>query len=418
MSDLGRRIFLALRRHPTATDSALAVGLAVASIASLLTTFELVRQVPKFHEPSRPLIGFALLAVTLPLALRRRYPLGVAAVVIGAFVAGRVLLAPNVPFLGAWEQYMTVWACWVALYTAVAHGRRSRGTAALLGLLAAVLVVEIFREVFFSSGALKGLPRNQAFLLAYDLGFLVLPLALGFVVRSLWDRQNELAAQAAELQREREENARRAVLEERVRIARELHDVVAHHVSVMGVQAGAARRVMARQPDKAEEVLSSIEESSRQAVVELQRLLGFLRSSDQPDSLAPQPSLGQLGVLVAQAGQAGLTVKLSMEGEQRPLPPTLEVSAYRVIQEALTNALKHSGGKTATVRVDYGETLLEIEVRDGGGSGARPANTPGGHGLMGMRERVSLHGGHLRVGGTPEGGFVVHATFPLNGTAR
>ena len=110
-------------------------------------------------------------------------------------------------------------------------------------------------------------------------------------------------------------------------------------------------------------------------------------------------------------------MKLSVEGEPRPLPPTLEVSAYRVIQEALTNALKHSGGKTATVRVGYGETVLEIEIRDEGKRSARP-KTRGGHGLVGMRERVGLHGGHLRLGDTSEGGFVVHATFPVNGTAR
>jgi signal transduction histidine kinase len=128
--------------------------------------------------------------------------------------------------------------------------------------------------------------------------------------------------------------------------------------------------------------------------------------------------LAQLGVLVTQAGQAGLAVDLSIEGEQRPLPPTLEVSAYRVIQEALTNALKHSGGKTATVRVDYGAAMLEIEVSDEGKPSALPAKPGGGHGLMGMRERVGLHGGHLRVGGTPAGGFVVHATFPLNGSVR
>jgi signal transduction histidine kinase len=378
-----------------------------------------VSKFPKLHEPSRPLIGFALLAVTLPLALRRRFPLAISAVVVGAFVAGRVLLDPAMPFLGAWEQYITVWGCWLALYSAVAHGRKSKGVTAFVALLAAVLVGEIVREIYFSRAALTEFPRYQAFQLAYNLGVLILPLVLGFLVRSLWDRQHELAAQASELQREREENARRAVLEERVRIARELHDVVAHHVSVMGVQAGAARRVMARQPDKAEEVLSSIEESSRQAVVELQRLLGFLRRSDQPDSLAPQPSLGQLGVLVAQAGQAGLTVELSVEGEQRPLPPTLEVSAYRVIQEALTNALKHSGGKTATVRLGYADNALEIEVRDDGrNSSARSTKTLGGHGLVGMRERVGLHGGHLRVGGTPTGGFVVHATFPLSGSAR
>jgi signal transduction histidine kinase len=203
-----------------------------------------------------------------------------------------------------------------------------------------------------------------------------------------------------------------------VRIARELHDVVAHHVSVMGLQAGAARRVLGRQPDKAEAALSSIEASSRQAVLELHRLLGFLRRADQTDDLAPHPDLAQLSDLVAQAGQGALTVTLSVEGEPRPLPPTLEVSAYRVVQEALTNARKHSGGTTATVRVAYQPTMLEIEVLDDGNRGAEPPlPNAGGHGLIGMRERVALHGGHLRAGPRPHGGFAVHATFPLNGHA-
>ena len=221
-------------------------------------------------------------------------------------------------------------------------------------------------------------------------------------------------AQAAELQSERQENARRAVLEERVRIARELHDVVAHHVSVMGLQAGAARRVMHTRPDTAEEVLSSIESSSRQAVLELHRLLGFLRKADQRDALEPQPHLLQLPELVAQTQGSGLCVRLSVEGEQRPLPGTLEVSAYRVVQEALTNVLKHSGGTVATVRVDYGPRVLDIEVRDDGVGRDDRQRKIGGHGLIGMRERVGLHGGHLRVGVVAEGGFIVHATFPLD----
>ena len=158
-------------------------------------------------------------------------------------------------------------------------------------------------------------------------------------------------------------------------------------------------------------------QSSRQAVLELHRLLGVLRRADQPDELMPQPDLSQLHDLVAQAGQGGLNVELSVSGERRELARTLEVSAYRVIQEALTNALKHSGGTTASVRIAYKPAVLEIEVLDDGSGRARPARIAGGHGLMGMRERVGLHGGHLRAGRTPEGGFAVHASFPLNGNA-
>jgi signal transduction histidine kinase len=209
------------------------------------------------------------------------------------------------------------------------------------------------------------------------------------------------------------------VFAERVRIARELHDVVAHHVSVMGVQAGAARRVMERQPEKAAEALSSIEASSRQALVELHRLLGFLRRAGEADDLAPQPGLAQLEDLVGPGGQGDLTVVLSIEGDPRPLSPTLEVSAYRIVQEALTNTRKHSGGATASVRLRYGPETFEVEVVDDGTSAdgdERHVGNEGGLGLIGMRERVSLHGGHLRAGPGADGGFAVLATFPLNGS--
>ncbi|HET6172875.1 MAG TPA: sensor histidine kinase [Gaiellales bacterium] len=414
-----RRLAATFRRHPTAADAAFAAVLAAAALVSVYATFELLRQDPAFKEPAKPGILLAILAVMLPLALRRRFPLAVACVVIGAFVIGRLVIHPDIPALAGWEGTMTVWACWIALYSAVVHGRKTRLTTLVVILLAAVLLGEVVREVFFyGGGTYGGLPLNEAVLLAYNVVSIALPILLGLAVRSRRDRERELAARTSELQSEREENARSAVLEERVRIARELHDVVAHHVSVMGVQAGAARRVMRQQPAKAEEVLSSIEASSRQAVLELQRLLGVLRRTDQPDELTPQPDLAQLPELVANAGQGGLTVELSIEGEPRALPRTLEVSAYRVIQEALTNALRHSGGTTATVRVDYQRAVLEVEVLDDGRGNGRAPGTVGGHGLMGMRERVGLHGGHLRAGRRPEGGFAVHATFPLNGGSQ
>ena len=402
-----------IRHHPTVADAVLAVALFGASLLSLYAWFELQRQDPSFEpEGGRPILVLA--AVTLPLAFRRRFPLAAAAAVVVAFSLGRMWLsAPDE------EQYLVVWACWLALYSAAVHRRPGRWTGIALAGISLALVAEIVRELFFDELVLKDLPLTQWVLLAYNLAVLIaLPLLLGLAVRALRQRQQQLAAQTAELQRERNENARRAVLEERVRIARELHDVVAHHVSVMGVQAGAARRVLERRPEQAMKVLSSIEDSSRQAVLELQRLLGFLRRPDQQDDLAPQPNLAQLPELIHQAGQGGLDVELLVDGDQRSLAPTLELSAYRVVQEALTNALKHSGGTHATVKLDYRPTALDVEVVDDGGTtaGRTPANT-GGHGLIGMRERVVLHGGHLRAGPRPQGGFAVHATFPLNGAA-
>ena len=319
--------------------------------------------------------------------------------VTGAFVVGRVLVNPGLPGLAAWEGVVTVWAVWVALYTAVVHGPRSRATVAVVAAVALVVMGEVVREIkFYEGGIYDDLPLNQGFLLAYNAVSVALPIALGIAVRGLRERERALAAQAAELRREREENARRAVLDERVRIARELHDVVAHHVSVMGVQAGAARRVMRRQPEQAEEALASIEASSRQAVLELQRLLGILRREGQARTTRSPRSPTWRGCPSWWRRPAATTcaVELRVEGEPRPLPGTVELSAYRVIQEALTNTRKHARATRSTVRVAYGPSTLEVEVVDDGRGGAAPAG--GGHGLIGMRERVRLHGGHLRAG--------------------
>jgi signal transduction histidine kinase len=412
----GRRVMAMLRRNPTATDAVVALLFSAAALVSLNATFEILRQDPTFHTPAKPAIVLSLLAVTLPLTLRRRFPLAVAVTVTVAFVVGRVMVSPAIPGLPGWEAIVTTWACWLALYSAAAYGARTRATTLVLAAVAAMLFGEVVRDlVFYQGGVARGLPLNEGFGLAYNAVVIILPMLLGAVVRSLRERGRELAVQATELQREREENARRAVLDERVRIARELHDVVAHHVSVMGIQAGAARRVMTRQPERAEEALTSIEASSRQAVDELHRLLGFLRREGQDDALTPQPDLAQLPELIAQTATGDFAVNLIVEGEPRPLPGTLELSAYRVIQEALTNTIKHSGATAATVRVAYTPLMLEIEVVDDGTSTDQPRSHVGGHGLVGMRERVRLHRGDLRIGPAPHGGFAVHAEFPLNG---
>jgi signal transduction histidine kinase len=403
------RVVSLIRRHPVAADALLAAILAAAALVSTYGTFELLRQDTSLHEPAKTWIVVTVVATALPLALRRRLPLTAATAVIAVFLASRLWVSPDIPGLQAWEPYITVWATWLALYSATVHGRPATRTVLVVGVLAAALLAEVVREIFSADAIFRNLPLNQGFLLAYNIVFIALPLALGYAVRSLLSRQRELL-------REREENERRAVLEERVRIARELHDVVAHHVSLMGIQAAAARRVMEREPETAQDVLSSIEASSRQAVDELHRLLGFLRRDGQADGRGPQPDLTQLPELVEQAGRGPLQVELAVEGEPRPLPATLEVSAYRVIQEALTNAVKHSGGTTAMVRLRYRPAALEIEVLDDGPHGEL-APGAGGHGLVGMRERVALHGGELRAGQRPQGGFAVLATFPVNGGA-
>jgi signal transduction histidine kinase len=231
--------------------------------------------------------------------------------------------------------------------------------------------------------------------------------AAGLVVRSRTQR-----AGALELETERLETERAvAVAEERARIARELHDVIAHSVSVMVVQAEAAQEVLKRSPERAVEPLQAVQDTGRQAMVERSRLVGLLREEGEEIGLAPQPGLGDLDALLAQVRVAGLPVELRVEGQPRPVPLGVDLSAYRVLQEALTNALKHAGPAHAEVTVRYARDALELKVCDDGpGSGNGHV---GGHGLVGMRERVSVFGGELEAGPRPEGGFVVHARLPL-----
>jgi signal transduction histidine kinase len=211
-------------------------------------------------------------------------------------------------------------------------------------------------------------------------------------------------------ERERDLGAREAVVEERARIARELHDAIAHNVSMIVVQAGAERRVLDAECGSTREVLQTIEQIGRSALTEMRRLLGMLRS-DADDTLAPQPGLGDVPKLVAQVREAGLPVELRIDGERRALPVGIELSAYRIVQEALTNALKHAGDAHATVHVHYGGDSLELEIVDDGAGGVARAPR-GGHGLVGMRERVALYGGHLDANRNPSGGFVVRARLP------
>ncbi len=223
-------------------------------------------------------------------------------------------------------------------------------------------------------------------------------------------------AERAEVAESRATQAEHAVFEERVRIARELHDVVAHHVSMMGVQAGAARVVIDRDRVKAKESLTAIEVSSRQAVGELHRLLGFLRQAgDQDDLLAPRPGLSQLPRLAASMSESELAVAVSIEGDERSVPPMIGVSAYRIVQEALTNTLKHAAASRADVRVRYWPDELEVEiVDDGRGATALSGTSLGGLGLIGMRERAALHGGQLTAGPAAGGGFAVRVKLPTS----
>jgi signal transduction histidine kinase len=235
---------------------------------------------------------------------------------------------------------------------------------------------------------------------------------VAYAVQGRERRATELEKRAEDLEQEREEHERAAVAEERTRIARELHDVVAHCVSVMTVQAGAARLLLDENPRGANEPLLAVEETGRQALAEMRRLLEILRAETTERGLAPEPGLGELRTLVESCVGAGLPVELTVEGEpEAPLAPGVDLAAYRVVQEALTNAIKHAGPARAWVTVRYATRALELEIGDDGRATA--TNGDHGHGLVGMRERVALYGGDLEAGPRAGGGYTINARFPL-----
>jgi signal transduction histidine kinase len=244
---------------------------------------------------------------------------------------------------------------------------------------------------------------------SFILGFVLAGWVAGIVVRANRSR----AAAAEERARDADERAKNAIADERARIARELHDVVSHSVSLMVVQAGAAEMVLAGEPERAREPLLRIQETGRDALVELKRLLGLLREADEELALSPAPSLEHLPTLLAQVQQAGLPVSLEVHGSVRALPPGVDLSAYRIVQEALTNALKHAGPARARVEIAYAEDSVSVAVLDDGPGAVAQRSPSGGFGLVSVRERVAVHGGQLSAGPRPEGGYAVRATLPL-----
>jgi signal transduction histidine kinase len=366
-------------------------------------------------EPTlRAVLAITLtLLVILPFTFRRQFPLAVLVFMTAALITYRSL---NIP-----ESSFTLYALLLAFFSTGAYGTRPWRDR--------IRALSAFATVGFLAYSVLFVGRGWIFPVKTALSQISVILAEAFLFGAAWwignvfrirrEHEVDLQERTVQLEKERDENARRAVLDERVRIARELHDVVAHHVSVMGIQAGAARRILKQQPDKANDVLSLIEASSREAVAELQRLLGFLRQDSQADELVPLPSLEQMGVLVKHMREAGLPVEISVEGEPQPLPPGVDLSAYRIIQEALTNTLKHAGQAKSFIKIRYTNTGLELEIRDNGNYSAEEGiPEKRGKGLIGMRERVSLHGGEFFARGVPGIGFIVKATLPLTGRTR
>ena len=290
----------------------------------------------------------------------------------------------------------------LALYAVAAHCELPR--AVLGGILGAGAIVAV---------DVTKLLEGEGFGEVVPAWFVVAGVwAFGRWMRHRRFQTEQLVERAAVLEREREEKARIAVAEERGRIARELHDVVAHGVSVMVVQAQAAQRLLEGEHRETRQALGSIETTGRQALMELRRLLGVLRGSDEKLALTPQPGLGNLDALIGQTREAGLPVELRIEGEPEPLPPGVDLAAFRVVQQALTNARKHAGPARARVAVRYRENELELEISDDGAGTGKGDGF--GHGLIGMRERVSLYGGAFESGKRDGGGYRVRAKLPLD----
>jgi signal transduction histidine kinase len=347
-------------------------------------------------EVSRATLAVAALVATSALAWRRRSPLPSAAIVLGATV---VLAFWQTS--GLWMALVAV----IATYSVAAYSDRVPAViAGVLWLIAGALSTaqEDNRTVW-------GFLGNYLFFAAF---LVVGPWIAGRAMRRRHARAALLEDRAVAVQRESDHRAQAAVAEERLRIARELHDVVGHALGVIVVQAGAERATLTDAPASTRETLLTIERIGRDALTEMRRLVDLMRRSDETVAFAPQPSLKQLPALIANVRAAGLPVELRTEGQPHPLEPGVDLSAYRIVQEALTNALKHAGPARARVTIHYGATEIELKITDDGRATGVLSDTRSGHGLVGMRERVALHRGSLTTGTHPSGGYAVSVRLP------
>jgi signal transduction histidine kinase len=365
---------------------------------ALVVTFALASLVEAVfsHDVShRPVVAVLALCWSLPFLARPRHPfwaplaVSVALAVLAFSTSGDTVNHLTMPFIAA-------------ISTAVSFGLirdRRQASAGWAALVAAAALVDYrmgnaFSDFFWTT--------------------LILTLAwfFGAALGTRTEQARELRVRVAEVERERAHAADSAATDERSRIARELHDVVAHSVSVMVVQASGVRRLLREDQEREREALMSVEQIGRQALTEMRRMLGVMRTGEeQPAALTPQPGLQHLDRLIAQVEEAGLPVTLRVEGERPQLSPGVDLSAYRIVQEGLTNALKHAKGAHAEVLVRYVDTSVELEISDDGPG--TPAGDGMGHGLVGMRERVALYGGTLEAGPRDGGGFVLRAQLPV-----
>jgi signal transduction histidine kinase len=366
-------------------DPAFAFGLASALVVEIWVAS---------YADHRPATTAAALLATLPLAVRRLYPIPVFVVVL----VGTGLLSTLSPGFDENSGIFFV----VFIFNLYSLGANTRGSQAWL---ATALVIPCAVWFLFHDG--DSFHPGDVLFAAFIIGG---PYGAGAGLRIRRQRERHLTQRTVELELERDARARAAVAEERRRIARELHDVVAHAISVTVVQARGGRKVLDVDREQARTAFDSIERTGEQALGEMRRLLGMLREEDPNGDRAPQPSLARLDALADDLRSSGLPVEVEVNGDEVELAPGIDLAAYRIVQEALTNTLKHAGPAVARVDVHYGPDAIELTVLDDGAGAGNGNGT--GNGLVGVRERVAVVGGTIEAGARPEGGFRVHARLP------
>lgn len=365
-----------------------AVDVGIAAAFVLLTVAEAVFRA----DVTSPVVHVVVAGVAMAvLAWRRSFPIGVAA----WLVATNVAVNPQ-------GEFSTLLSLVLVCFTIGSEAEAPRSHAGL------ALVTVTFLAVSIRDGLV---PSDVAAALVFFVG----PWAVGVAVRQRNARTEEAVARADRLERERESQAAEAAAEERTRIARELHDIVSHSISVVTIQTQAVRRRLGPDHAKEAEDLAAVEATAREALAEMRRLFGVLRADGETASLTPQPGLHELDRLVGQVRASGLDVAVETTGARYDLPPGIDLAAYRIVQEGLTNALRHSGARHARVLLGYEPSRLEIVVEDDGRGLTSAA--PGGHGLVGVRERVALYDGTVEVGPGPSGGVRLAASLPVKESA-
>jgi signal transduction histidine kinase len=375
---------------------------AVDALVVLLTA---LGQVDVWTGSSAPAAGAAASLAPLPLLLRRRFPFAAPALAFAALAAASLAdrgAAAEGEFLTPLSAFSLALAFWFA--GAQDDGEQAVACSAV-GLASLAVVAGSAGKSFSLVDESSDLSTIALLLLGGGLSL------AAFALRQRAEHAARLERRAARIEREREQRMRAAVEAERARIARDLHDVIAHSVSVMTVRAEEARLLVGEAPERAREPLVSVEETGREALAELRRLLGILRMEDGEATLVPQPGMADLGALLVRVRQAGLPVELHVEGGPEDLPPGIDLAAYRIVQEALANALEHAGRAQARVTVRYGGGALELEIADDGARGRDNGGIRGG--LVAVQERVSVYGGELEAGPRTGGGYAVRAHLPL-----